>query len=57
MVCLILIALPVLIALASWRLSARPDPHHVFIFSMLPMLDAWPAEQAITDESHSQAVA
>lgn len=25
--------------IALWMLSARPDPHHTFIISLLPLLD------------------
>lgn len=35
-----LIGLAVLIgAVALWKLSSRPDPHHIFFVSLLPLLD------------------
>ncbi len=48
-----------------WKLSHRPDPHHIFIISLLPLLDTDHSvgsdselgEQALRRDSHTRAVA
>ncbi len=52
-------------AVLLWRLRLRPDPHHVFILSLLPLLDlehrvgtaSEAGEQVLNRKSHTRAAA
>lgn len=34
-----LISMAVLVGVGVWKLSSRPDPHHIFFVSLRPLLD------------------